>query len=228
MRIGGFQKISLIDFPGKIASVIFTQGCNFRCPFCHNPHLIDREKKGVIDLDDILEYLIRRKKMIDGVVVSGGEPLIQEDIADAIEKIKNQDLFIKLDTNGSNPERLNFLLSHKLIDYVAMDIKSELSDYAIYSASKDYTSEIKMSIELIMSSGISYEFRTTIVPGLHNKKKIVNICRLIEGAETYVLQNLSGFGTLDPSLSKRRPFTPEKVEEYINAASPLVKKCIGR
>lgn len=176
MQIGGFVKQSLIDYPGKIAAVVFTQGCNFRCGYCHNPQLVLPElfqKKSNISIDTILNYLKKRKDWLDGVVVTGGEPTIHSDLPDFLKEINRFGLAIKLDTNGSNPIILDYIIRQKLVNFVAMDIKTipEASRYTeiIGLASDKIIENVISSILLLKSSGIEYEFRTTYIPWIHNK-----------------------------------------------------------
>ena len=165
MRIGGIQKISLIDFPGKVSTVIFTQGCNFRCEFCHNPSLVLPEMfNHVIDDGEVLSFLESRKGLIDGVVLSGGEPTIQADLCQFIEKTKKMGFLIKLDTNGTNPDVLSDLYSKNLLDYVAMDIKHTLGKYSTIVGKNTDIQKIQQSISIIMNSGVDYEFRTNFTP----------------------------------------------------------------
>src|SRR5690554_5488754 len=170
MKIIGFQKTSLIDYPGKIVSIIFTQGCNFKCPYCHNSDLIffQSVNNEYFPHDYIFSFLKKRKGLIDGVSITGGEPTLQPDLYNFIVKIKDINLNIKLDTNGSNPELIKSLIDDKLIDYIAMDIKGPLDKYECIIDNKINTDKIIKSISLIKNSKVDYEFRTTVVPGIHN------------------------------------------------------------
>ena len=174
MFIGGLQKVTLIDYPGKIACTVFCLGCNFRCGFCYNKELVLPEKtKSQIKIPEkeFFNFLKGRKNLLQGVTVSGGEPTIYEDLPDFIKKIKKLDYFVKLDTNGSNPEMLKDLIEKKLIDYVAMDIKAPLinTKYTQITGIKGILNKVKKSIKIIKNSGLDYEFRTTIVPTFHTK-----------------------------------------------------------
>lgn len=177
MQIGGFVKQSLIEYSGKIAAVVFTQGCNFRCGYCHNPQLVLPElfqKKSNISIDTILYYLKKRKNWLNGVVVTGGEPTIHSDLPDFLKEIRSLGFSIKLDTNGSNPVILDHLIREKLVNFVAMDIKTipEASCYTkiIGLAADKIIENVISSILLLKLSGIKYEFRTTSIPGIHNKE----------------------------------------------------------
>lgn len=205
MRIGGFLKLSLLDYPDNVSCIVFTQGCNYNCPFCHNSSLINI-KDGNVSEEEIFEYLNKRKNIIDAVSISGGEPLIQEDIIDFIKKIKELGYKVKIDTNGSKPDVLKELIDNKLIDYVAMDIKNTLLKYEKTAGVK--ANNTIESIKLIENSNIDYEFRTTIVKELHNIDDIKNILSLINKKSKYYIQNfkrndqvlnknLNGFSTIE-------------------------------
>ncbi|KKQ95291.1 MAG: Pyruvate formate-lyase activating enzyme [candidate division CPR2 bacterium GW2011_GWC1_39_9] len=213
MKIGGFQKTTLIDYPGKIAASIFTVGCNFRCGYCHNPDLIDSRNIILEDGANVLKYLEKRKHILEGVVISGGEPLLQKDLQDFIMQIKNLGFLVKLDTNGSNPQKLKQLLGRKLVDYVAMDIKNSLTKYDLTTNIKGSSKNIIDSIDLIMNSRVDYEFRSTILPELHNKKDIEEIGAMIKGAKKMFLQSFRQTITLDKKYMSKRSFTGEEMEK---------------
>lgn len=188
MKIAGFQKLTLLDFPEHVASTIFLAGCNLRCPFCHNVELIENvDKIASFDEKEILDYLNERKGKIEGVCITGGEPLINSDILDLIKKIKNIGLLVKLDTNGYFPERLKDLISKNVIDYVAMDIKTGRTHYK--DVSKSESEEYLKSIDILINSNINYEFRTTCVKGIHNEEDFYEIREMIKGAKKYFLQD---------------------------------------
>lgn len=210
MKISGLQKITLMDYPGKMASVIFVQGCNFRCPFCQNSSLLDFSEP-LLSEREVLEYLEKRKNVLDGVVISGGEPTMQKDLENFIVKIKGFGYSVKLDTNGSNPELLEKLLSNKIIDYLAMDIKNDLGEYEEISGVKGIdVDKIKRSIALIKSSGVDHEFRTTITKEYHTIESIENICKLIEGSK-YFIQNFENGETV--LNQKLHGFSLDELEE---------------
>ena len=190
LRIFGIQKLTLLDYPGKLATILFTGGCNFRCPFCHNKSLVFLdEDNSELNGEDILELLNKRQGLIDGVVISGGEPLIQEGLVTYLRKIKDMGFKIKLDTNGLLSEKLAYLIDEGLIDYVAMDIKNSPEKYAMTAGVQEVDlNEIKKSIELLKNRAIDYEFRTTIVDELHDVEDIAKIAMLIKGAKHYYLQ----------------------------------------
>lgn len=198
MKIYGLQKLTLLDYPGKTACTIFTGGCNFRCPFCHNALLVtDIDSSNTYTEEYILDFLAKRKGLLDGVCITGGEPLIQGDIAEFMKKIKELGYKVKLDTNGTFPERLEELLENRLVDYVAMDIKNSKEKYAQTAGIKNLNlSDIEKSINILKSSDIDYEFRTTIVKEFHTVSDIENIAEWIKGAKAYFLQNFEDSGNL--------------------------------
>lgn len=223
MRIGGIRKTTLIDYPGKIASMIFTVGCNFACPWCHNGGLLSEGDS--IDQDDVMDFLRSRKKLIDGVVVSGGEPTLQPDLEDFLVALKDLGLLVKLDTNGSSPEILEELLKKGLLDYVAMDVKAPLDGYGLVAGVDGFEGRIKASIELIMRVAPDYEFRTTFVPGLHDSRSALCIGELIQGAKVHYLQYFRPVGTiLSESYRSSRPMTEKELKEYAEIISPYVKE----
>lgn len=197
MRLGGFQKFSLLDYPGKICSIVFTAGCNFRCGYCHNPELIDFKCESVISDEEIFSYLEFRKGKIDAVCITGGEPTLQTDLPEFMSKIKNMGFLLKLDTNGSNPEMLEKLVVHGLVDYIAMDIKAPILKYGgVINSSLD-TFVIEKSIDLILKSSIAHEFRTTVVGSLHSVEDIIKISELIAGCDSYFIQKFVPSKVLD-------------------------------
>lgn len=190
MIIDGFQKLTLLDFPEKMACMIFTRGCNLKCPFCQNGSLVlNKTKEGFIDESEIFEYLKKRKNLLDGVVVSGGEPLLQRDIKTFITKIKDLGYKVKIDTNGTSPLLLEELINEGLVDYVAMDIKNVFEKYPKITGCKNVnTDNIKKSIKILKQDKIDYEFRTTIVKEFHALEDIKKILSYIGGSK-YYLQN---------------------------------------
>ncbi|MBN2339585.1 MAG: anaerobic ribonucleoside-triphosphate reductase activating protein [Acidobacteria bacterium] len=166
MKIGGFQSCTLADFPGRVAAILFFQGCNFRCPFCHNRRLIPPEGDTLIPAGDVLEQLRRRRGLIDGVVLCGGEPTLQPDLPAFAAGLRAMGLEIKLDTNGSRPEVLEAMLGAGLLDYVAMDVKAPWRLYARLAGTEPLLDEVRASVRVLAASGVAHEFRTTFVPGL--------------------------------------------------------------
>lgn len=199
MIIKGLQKTTLLDFPGKLACTIFTAGCNFRCPFCHNSSLVVRAGEvDEIPVESFLSYISKRKGLLDGVAITGGEPLLNPDIDELMRKIRAEGLLIKLDTNGAYPDRLEALLDEGLVDYVAMDIKNTKEKYAL-TAGLDESfdiSTIERSIDIIMKKAPDYEFRTTVVRELHTPEDLVAISEWITDAKNYFLQKYVDSGDI--------------------------------
>jgi len=192
VKITGMEKLTLMDYPGHIACMIFTQGCNFKCVFCHNSDLIPYEYKESLNTTKIMSYIEYRKNILDGVVISGGEPLLQPGLKELIIEIKSKGLKVKLDTNGYNWMLLKELLDEVLIDYVAIDIKADANTYAKVIGFENYDfNNIKKSIDIITTSAIDYEFRTTITKELHNLTTLMNICENIGDEAKYFLQNFT-------------------------------------
>jgi pyruvate formate lyase activating enzyme len=189
MKIGGLQKLSLIDYPGKVCAVVFTQGCNFRCAYCHNPELVIPELfSPCIPLQDVYSFLEDRRADLDGIVVSGGEPTIQQDLLIFIEKIKSMDYAVKLDTNGSKPELLKVFIENKMVDYIAMDVKAPFDKYGFVANCNVDIAEIERSVKLITDSQIEHEFRTTFDSSLLEPKDIEKISFLLQGKGKYSVQ----------------------------------------
>jgi len=222
MKIVAVQKTSLIDYPDNISSILFLSGCNFRCPYCHNRDLVlDRLPK--IDEKVIIDDLKSRKKYIDGVVITGGEPTLYSDLIDLIRKIKEIPLLVKLDTNGSNPDLLEELLNLKLLDYVSMDIKADLENYSKTIGVEIDTDIIKESIYTLKNSKIDYEFRTTVVPPFFNDEIARNIGELIKGSKNYYLQQYVPKNILDPKFENIKPYPREVLEKFVEILKPYVK-----
>lgn len=220
MTLGGFQKLTLIDYPGKLATTVFTVGCSLRCPFCHNPELVNSSQFAVhSNLEkEFFEFLKKRKGKLEGVCITGGEPLIQKDIIDFIKKIKKLGYLVKLDTNGTRPDVLRKIIKDKLADFIAMDIKSSPKKYLKTSGIKTDIERIKLSVNMIMRSVIDYEFRTTAVPGLHAEKDFEEIAKWIQGAKAYYLQEYREIKILDPRLkakTKDKKLDLEKIRSKI-------------
>ncbi|MBQ7173751.1 MAG: anaerobic ribonucleoside-triphosphate reductase activating protein [Clostridia bacterium] len=198
MLIHGLQKLTLLDFPGRVAATLFTGGCNFRCPFCHNATLVEHPAEApTYSEEEIFSFLTGRKGILDGVAITGGEPLMNPDIRDFIKKIKEMGFAVKLDTNGAYPKRLSELLDENLVDYVAMDVKNSREKYAetVGLAKFDLT-PIEESVQILLSSGIDFEFRTTVVKEFHTVEDIAKIADWIAGAEHYFLQGFTDSGNL--------------------------------
>ncbi|MBR4050928.1 MAG: anaerobic ribonucleoside-triphosphate reductase activating protein [Clostridia bacterium] len=198
MIIYGLQKLSLLDYPGKTACTVFTGGCNFRCPYCHNASLVvGLDEVEPVDYDEFFAFLNKRKNILDGVCITGGEPLLQPDIEDFIRKIKQLGYSVKLDTNGSFPDKLKHLVDENLIDYVAMDIKNSPEKYSLTAGVSELDfSKINSSVEFLLSNAVDYEFRTTVVKELHSKEDFVLIGEWIKGAKRYFIQSFIDSGDI--------------------------------
>jgi len=199
LRISGLQKLAMVDFPGKLAATVFTGGCNLRCPFCHNALLVNRldENPETHSVEEVLAFLEKRKGFLDGVVLSGGEPLLQSGAAEFLSAVKDLGFAVKLDTNGCYPERLKEILDRGLVDYVAMDIKNSREKYAetVGIPGFDIT-PIEQSVQLLKNSGIDFEFRTTIVKEFHTAQDLVSIGQWLDGSPRYFLQQFVDSGDL--------------------------------
>ena len=232
MYFGGLQKSSLIDYPGKLSSVIFFSGCNFDCPYCHNPELARGCATCTDDLtiEIISDFLKQRQGFLDGVVVSGGEPTLQNDLADLCKRIKGFGYPVKLDTNGSRPRVLEHLIDEKLVDYVAMDLKTDPVLYKSYIKSDCDPDPILASIRILMESGIDYEFRTTCVKPIVTLETIENMSHLIQGARRYALQRFRNLELLHPEFfgGIENEYSDAELEQLKAAAEPWVSECIIR
>lgn len=222
-KIGGLQKSSLIDYPEKISAIIFTQGCNFRCPYCHNPELIKVGADNFIVVDSVLDFLKTRIGKLDGVVITGGEPCLQRDLVRFINAVKSLGFLVKLDTNGSKPDVLKALLDENLLDYVAMDIKAPLEKYSQVAGVKIDTSNISKSIELIKKSGIGCEFRTTVVKSQLDLGDFEKIGEMISGASKYYLQKFVPTKTVNPDFINEKTYSDDEFEEIAGILKKYVK-----
>lgn len=228
MFIGGLQKLTLIDFPGKLSCTVFLTGCNFRCPWCYSSELVLPEKiksHPRIPQKYFFDFLKKRKNLLEGVCICGGEPTINKDLSSFIKKIKKMGFLVKLDTNGSNPKMLKNLIDEKLIDYVAMDIKTTKEKYERAVGVKVDVEKIQKSIDILKEGRIDFEFRTTIVPNVHSKEDIIKIAKWINGAPKYFLQNYRAEKTLDPKFEKIDPYSQEYLLEIQKAISPFFEVC---
>ncbi len=219
MNIVGLQKVSLLNYPGLVSATIYVNGCNFRCPFCHNSSIVKGEYEKLSE-DEVFKYLEERKKMLDGVCVSGGEPTTQKDLKDFILKLKDMGFKVKLDTNGYNPSVLKQLIELKCLDYIAMDIKNSDEKYSKTAGVPIEISVINESIELIMQSGIDYEFRTTVVEEFHSLADIEFIAKKIKGAKAFYIQNFEDSG--DIMQSCLHGFKKSKLEEFVKEAKKFI------
>lgn len=191
MQIHGFQKMTMLDYPGKVACTLFTAGCNFRCPFCHNALLVTEiDPAATYDPEEILSYLKKRRGLLDGVAITGGEPLMNRDIPELLKQLKSLGYAVKLDTNGSYPDLLREVVSAGLVDYVAMDVKNSKEKYAMTVGLPRFDlAPVEESVDFLLSDAVDYEFRTTVVKEFHTEADIAAIADWIEGAHRYFLQN---------------------------------------
>jgi len=225
MKIGGFQKTSLLDYPDEISAIIWTVGCDFRCPFCYNKDIV-LGKAGLVPEEEVLVFLQKRKGLLGALVISGGEPLMQEDIADFIKKIKDIDYLVKIDTNGMHPEKLKDLIDQKLIDYVAMDIKAPKNKYDKLTDIKTDIKKVEKSVEIIKNSTVGYEFKTTFTPELLTKEDIVEIAKWLEGSKRFYLQQFKNdVPLLSYKLENVSPYPKEYLTETLEAIKPFFKNC---
>ena len=230
MIIGGWQKNSFIDYPEKISCVLFLSGCNFECPYCFNPDLVKNKPKNILDLTRVYDFLENRKGLLDGVVISGGEPTLHKELFLLCKKIHQMGYPVKLDTNGSRPRVIKRLIDEGMIDYIAMDIKTDPVNYSPLIQKHCNPEHILSSINIIMESSLPYEFRTTCIKPLINKIILERISVLIKGAMLYVLQQFQHKDVLHPEffLEQERLFTDDELLHLKRIAELRVKKCIVR
>ena len=225
VEIKGLEKFAPIDFPGYISSTIFVGDCNFRCPFCHNADLVLKPRSlPSFPLDYFLSYLDSRKNWLEAVCVSGGEPLLQNDLDVLLQIIKDRNLLVKVDTNGAFPDKLEKLVKAGLLDCIAMDIKAPLAKYKKAAAVPVDTDSLKKSIEIIQNSGLDYIFRTTAVPGFIDGNDIEEIGLLLKGAKIFQIQQFKPVNTLDKSLEKTKPYSRENLQLLADRAAPYFEK----
>ncbi len=219
MKIEALQKLTLLDYPGKMAATVFTYGCNLRCPFCHNALLVTEESEGGIDAEEVLSFLSKRKGMLEGVCVTGGEPLLQPDIEDFLKAIKDMGFMVKLDTNGTFPKKLKNVVRKGLVDYVAMDVKNCRDKYALTSGKTCMDlSAVDESIRFLLSGEVEAEFRTTVVKNFHTEEDLLKIADWISGADRYFLQQFVDSGNL----------INENLEGYSDAELTSIYKQVKR
>jgi len=224
--IKGFNPNTFIDWEGKLACVIYLPGCNFHCPFCHSSSLIfDSYKLPNVPLEHIEQFLKSKKGWIDSVVIGGGEPTLHNDLPQLIQELKRFPVSIKLDTNGTNPGMLRRLIADGLVDYVAMDVKAPLhtEKYEQVVAQQVDISRIKESIAILLTGGVDYEFRTTVVPGLLTRGDVINIARDLNGAKRYILQQFNPKDILDKELVKLKPYPAEELKKCAELVREFVK-----
>ncbi len=223
MKIFGLEKMSLVDFDGFVSATLFTGGCNFLCPFCHNsPLVLDVKKQIEIPEKEVFDYLNKRIGLLEGVCVSGGEPTLNKDLPEFIEKIKKIGYKVKLDSNGTNPEMIKLLFNNGLIDYLAMDIKNDRENYSkIIGFDKYDTTKIENTVEFLLNSKFDYEFRTTLIAEFHDYHNVQNIASWIKGAKKYFLQKFIDSGSCIAQNLHSVPLT--KIKEFIDILSPCIE-----
>jgi len=229
VEIKGFINLSLVDWDGKLSSVLFVPDCNFRCPFCYNsPLVLHPERIETVPFERVEDYLKKQRGWIDGVCITGGEPTLHEDLPDLCSKLKEMEFLVKIDTNGTNPTMMKELMDKGLMDYIAVDIKAPLT-VKKYSMATGINAEkllekVKGTIKILLGSKMDYEFRTTLVPTLHEEEDIKEICEGIKGCKKYVLQKFDlslGKTTIDPEFSKLKPFTDKEMKSFLTIAQKI-------
>ena len=223
MKLSGYQKLTLLDFPGLMACVVFTSGCNFRCPFCHNALLVlPGQDSGTVSEDEFFAFLEKRRGVLDGVVVTGGEPLLHPDIVPFLAKVKDMGFKTKVDTNGTKPALLKKIAEEKLVDYIAMDIKNAPEEYgAAVGLEKVDLAAIEQSMRFLMQGNVDYEFRTTVVKGIHTEKSLEELAKWIKGAKRYYLQAFKNSGGLIPPEGLDA-FDETEMKKFADVVAPYV------
>jgi pyruvate formate lyase activating enzyme len=224
MKFGGFQKTSLIDFPGKISSILFTVGCNLRCPFCYNGRLIIDPKPPFLSEKDAFEILKSRKKYVDAVVITGGEPALNKDLPAFVQQLKDEGFSVKLDTNGFFPRMLEKCLLN--LDYVAMDFKTSLEKYRLMGANE--TRSLLSSLEMLKQGSVDYELRNTTVPTIVTEADIPKMGETVEGAKRFVFQQFVPGETLDKTLNSLKPYPPEVISSFAETMRKYVHEVVLR
>jgi len=230
MEIKGFIELSLVDWDGKLSSVIFLPNCDFRCPFCHNTTLVLHPERGeTIPFERVEDYLKKQRGWIDGVCITGGEPTLHRDLPDLCSRLKEMGFLVKIDTNGTNPMMIKELMNRGLVDYIAVDIKAPLTVEKYSNATgvnaENLLGKVKETTKILMESKMDYEFRTTVVPTLHEEEDMREICDGVRGCRKYVLQKFDvslGKTTIDPDFSKLKPFTDKEMKRFLTIAQKLL------
>lgn len=224
MIIAGLQNLSLVDYPGNLAAVVFTQGCNFRCGYCQNPDLVVADGKFSCPEKRIIDYISHRKNMLEGIVITGGEPTIHGGLPKFIKRVKDLGIKVKLDTNASNPDQLESLFRGWLLDFVAVDIKTSFRKYPLVSGIRDIEKKITESIRLTMLSTTAYEFRTTCVPGIVDEKDLKAIGETVKGAKKYCLQQFRPFVTYDKKFQNVKPHPKSTIQRFKKILEDFVEE----
>ncbi|TKJ43072.1 anaerobic ribonucleoside-triphosphate reductase activating protein [Candidatus Aerophobetes bacterium Ae_b3b] len=230
MEFKGFIKTSVIEYPGKIVSLVFVGGCNFRCPFCQNPDLVLNPRSlPSTGEKEVIDHLLSRRKWLDGLVITGGEPMLEKDLPNFLSKIKKEGFLVEIETNGTNPGMLRDLVKRSLIDYLALDIKAPF-EWEKYSKAAGIVDEnlfgkVKESVKILSGSNIDYELRTTVVPGLVDQEDLISIARSFGSVKKYVLQQFVPKITLDKQYEKIKPYSKDKLEEMKEKIADCVEFC---
>lgn len=225
VEIKGLEKFAPKDFVGFISSTVFLSGCNFRCPYCHNSDLVLRPQTlPTLKLEDFLTFLDLRKGWLEGICVSGGEPLLHDDLEEFLSLIKKRDLLVKIDTNGSFPSKLEALIQKELVDQVAMDVKAPLEQYREVTGVDVEKEDILQCIDVVKNSGLQYVFRCTVVPGLIGPEDIEKISLLVKGADVFQLQQFVPLNPLDSDYLKKKPYSKEEIRKFAKIAEPYVSE----
>ncbi len=224
--IKGLQKTTTVDYPGKIACTIFFSGCNFRCGFCHNPSLVlDSKELKEYSEEEILEFLVKRKGLLDAVCLTGGEPTLYADLSLFAKRIKQLGFLVKLDTNGTKPEAIKQLLDKNLLDYIAMDVKSSFDEYEKACGAAVDIEKIRKSVKIIQDSGIDYEFRITVVPGLFNQETARKLGRDLAGSKRLILQQFINIGDMiDKGFNDVKPYALADLEKFREILKQYIKE----
>lgn len=225
MKIGGFQKTSLLDYPDRISAIVWTVDCNFKCPFCYNKNLVDGNVE-LFNEDEVLSFLKKRKGLLEALSISGGEPFLQKDILDFTSKVKKLGYLVKIDTNGTFPEGLKEIIDKKLVDYLSMDIKAPKNKYNKLAGIKADLIKIEQSIKIIKNNAPDYEFRTTFVPDLLKKEDIIEIAKWLEGSKRFYLQQFkSDMSLISSKLDNVAPYSKEDLVKTLEEIKPFFKNC---
>lgn len=226
MRFGGFTPFTLIDYPGKTAAMVYTIGCNFRCPYCHNPELVDETVEETFKEEFVISFLKSRRGMLDGLVITGGEPSMHgEKLLSFMKRVKEMGFCVKLDTNGTNPEFITKAISSGLCDYIAMDVKAPLATYHRVVGRPVNTGAIQASIGLLKNGSVEHEFRTTVIKALLSPEDLEEIAREISGAKRYYLQKFIPTNILNPQFKRKVSYTDEEFETFRERAARYVMYC---
>jgi pyruvate formate lyase activating enzyme len=228
MKLGGFQKTSLLDYPDMISSIVWTVGCNFSCPFCYNTELVKGTAKDISE-EQIFDHLKKRKGIIEALVISGGEPFLQKDLGVFCEKVKKMGYLIKIDTNGTFPDELKELIDKKLVDYVAVDIKAPKDKYEKLAGAKVDIKKIQKTIDILQNSKVNYEFKTTFVPKFLTKEDIIEIGKWLKGSKKYYLQQFKNeMPVLSNEVQHVKPYEKQEILDIIEEIKPFFEHCSAR